>query len=381
MVCARYAPHVGGVEIHVSKLAAGIARAGHSVEVLTQEHSDRGLPQVEVVTGVLVRRFPILGHAERYPQAPALWHYLTKCAADFDVVHAHSYHATPALAAALTSPPDRLIFTPHYLGGGATLAGRITHIPYRPIGRFIVGRSARIICTTNSEAAVLSRQFPLAADRIHIISNGIDREALASAIPFHADGLTVLCAGRLEPYKNRVAVVRSLASLNREFHLVVVGDGPERKRIATIARRTAVANRLHLIAGVPQDDMYRWYRTASVFVTMSARESFGLTLLEALVSGTPAVASDIPAHREVAAMAEPGAVSLVPLGATPQVLAAAIRRAAAMPRDGRVLATTWNESVAATLELYANVVGHATPHENEFTPFSALTHRCRRGNK
>jgi FkbM family methyltransferase len=56
----------------------------------------------------------------------------------------------------------------------------------------------------------------------------------------------------------------------------------------------------HFAGRVSDEELYSWLRTASVVVTMSERESFGLTVLEAVTAGARVVASDIPAHRETA---------------------------------------------------------------------------------
>jgi len=52
----------------------------------------------------------------------------------------------------------------------------------------------------------------------------------------------------------------------------------------------------------------RWWASASIYATASLHEAFGICLGEALVAGMPVVASGIPAHREVAGRAGPGAL-------------------------------------------------------------------------
>src|ERR687883_291769 len=99
-IAPRYSPHTGGVQTHVAQLARRAAAHGYQVEVLTQD-SDRRLPAVEVIDGATVRRFPVWVPGQTYTVAPGLWAYLARYYTRYDVVHAHGYHAVPALGAAL----------------------------------------------------------------------------------------------------------------------------------------------------------------------------------------------------------------------------------------------------------------------------------------
>src|SRR5919202_3867498 len=118
-IAPRYIPHTGGVQTHVAQLARRAAAHGYQVEVLTQD-SDRRLPAVEVIDGVTVWRFPVWVPDQTYTVAPGLWAYLARYHTRYDVVHAHGYHAVPALGAALAGCRP-LVFTPQC---GAGCAGR-----------------------------------------------------------------------------------------------------------------------------------------------------------------------------------------------------------------------------------------------------------------
>jgi glycosyltransferase involved in cell wall biosynthesis len=262
----------------------------------------------------------------------------------------HSYHATAAIPAAL-APTQRLIFTPHYLGGGRTPIARAVHRPYRPVGRVLFRRADHIVCTTVAEAEMVACDFPDAQHKTAVIPNGIDAEVINGTVPQPHTGTLILCAGRLETYKHVHLVVAALPFLGDGMRLVVAGDGPAADRLRGLAAQLGVASQVEFAGAVPWPDVYRWFRAADVFVTMSARESFGMSLLEAHVAGARLVASDIPAHREVAGWVGP-AVALVPLAATPAELAAAIQRAAASPRPAVSRVPSWDDHVDALLRLY-----------------------------
>jgi glycosyltransferase involved in cell wall biosynthesis len=114
-----------------------------------------------------------------------------------------------------------------------------------------------------------------------------------------------------------------------------------------------------MVGRVPQDELLAWYNAADVYVSLSRHEAFGMTLLEAAMSGAAIVASDIPAHREVADYLPHGRVVFVSPDCPPLDLAQAIQKAAGL---GRVADTagwplpTWADAVDHALSCYHTVL-------------------------
>jgi glycosyltransferase involved in cell wall biosynthesis len=350
LITPRFLPDIGGLEVHVGNLARRLVAAGHSVEVMTQANvSAQSLDQLD---GATVRRFPIRLGGNAYPFAPGLWRFIWQHARDFDVVHIHSYHGTTAVPAAL-APTRRLVFTPHYLGGGGTLIARAMHRPYRLVGRTLFQRASHIVCTTGAEAAMVARDFPNAISKTTIIPNGIDVELINSATPQDHTERVILCAGRLEEYKNTHLVVAAMPFLDQSTKLVIVGDGSAAKGLRRLAAELGVASRVELVGAVKWPEVYGWFRAADIFVSMSALESYGMTLLEAHAAGARVVASDIPAHRELIATLGPEA-ALVPISTEPVELAAAIRAVAALPPPTARVVPSWDDHVKSLLEIYSS---------------------------
>ncbi|MBV9682870.1 MAG: glycosyltransferase family 4 protein [Solirubrobacterales bacterium] len=351
VVCPRYEPEWGGIETHVSQLVRRLAHEAE-IEVLTQT-SDDSLPRVERRAGALVRRFHVVTPSVNYAWAPTLWTYLARNRHSWDVVHAHHYHALPALGAALGSVAP-LVLTPHFHGTGHTAFRRALHVIYRPVGRLLVSRARRIICVTAAERRLLSDRFPGSVPRAVVIPNGVECEPLATATPFASQGPVILVSGRLEAYKHPVAAVDALSLLPGDVTLKITGDGPERGALEQRIRQQQLSGRAELLGRVSDEDLRRWMRTARVLVSMSEHEAYGIVLLEALAAGASVVASDIPAHREIATLYGAGRIQLVPVGASAEVVANAIRRQlATTPRSSALPALpTWDGAAEATLALY-----------------------------
>lgn len=350
MVVNRYPPHLGGVETHAEALAARVAAAGHEVEVITQDRGGGdGQPQ-QVAVRLAVRRFAAIGENTPYPQSPALWRFLRTKAHSFDLVHAHSYHATPALAAAL-SPCRALVFTAHYNGAGHSTVTHFAHFAYRPLGRLILRRARRVICVSRAEANLLSAAFPACRERIVVIPNGLD-SVLPVAEPWPGQVPTVLYVGRLEPYKNVERILASVAHLDSAVQLVVIGEGRSRPALERMAQRQGMSGKVRLLGEVPRDILLRWMRTARTQISMSEHEAFGIAVGEALAMGTPVVASDIPAHREFLERATAGSLTLVPLTAPTEVLAGAIQTALKLGPQPAMSGPNWDEVAQRTLRVY-----------------------------
>jgi 1,2-diacylglycerol 3-alpha-glucosyltransferase len=296
-VVSSYHPKIGGVEAVARRLAQGCAEAGDQVTVFT--HQLDGSPAEEWMDGVRVLRFPLTVKGRNYQVSPALFRCIKGNAAEYDLVHAHSYHTLMGHAAVRTHLP--FVFTPHYHGTGHSSFRAILHQLYRSLGSRQFRAADAIICNSESERALVLRDFPWAAAKLVTIPLGTDvirpaagDERLDLIEP------VLLVVGRLERYKNVDLVVDSFRALPFPATLVVVGGGPERVRLEQHAKEPAQDQRI-LFTGEISDQMLRQlYAQASVVVSASDHESFGLSVAEGLASGARVLASAIPAHTEIA---------------------------------------------------------------------------------
>jgi glycosyltransferase involved in cell wall biosynthesis len=350
VVVNAYHPDVGGVETHVRRLAAGLVEAGDEVEVLTQHAT----AAEERLDGVLVRRFPLTVPAADYRFSLALWQWLRAHAGRYDLLHAHSYHCLAALPAALTNRTP-LVFTPHYHGTGHSRVRAALHPVYRPVGRRIVARSSRIICVTRAERDLVVRHFPAARDRIVVIPNGTDPAPEATRPA--GDGRHILCVGRLERYKRVDRILRALTHLDDDHRLDVVGTGPARPELEGLARRLGLADRVTFHGRLTDEAFAAAFAGASAAVSASAHEAFGMAVADAIAAGIPAVASFIPAHRELAVLAGSGVKLWLVNPDDEAALAAALRRAVGTDRaeNAESPLPSWADVVAATRQVYAAV--------------------------
>lgn len=310
VVTPRFAPFLGGLESYVGSASASLAGAGADVSVITQVPRSAELPRRETVDGYTVERhhLPISNLWDVPSQSAAR---AATRAGRFDVVWIHGYHNPLAwLVAEQTSTP--LVFTPHYHGVGHTPLRQALHVAYRPAGRRLMAKSNRVVAVTDAEADLLTRDFDRELRRTLTVIPTAVPDPITDHDPFPGVSNVILTVARQEPYKRTDVVIRAIAELGRRgvpAQLVVVGDGSGLDAYRRLATDCGVRDSVTFTGPVDDDTLARWWASASVYASASLQEAYGIGVAQALMAGLPAVASDIPAHRELVRRAGPAAAA------------------------------------------------------------------------
>jgi mannosyltransferase len=190
---------------------------------------------------------------------------------------------------------------------------------HKPFTKWLIRRMDAVVATSARSGSFLEVPH-------RVIMHGIDTErfhpARTSEDEFTAAGLpgrfAVGCFGRIRHQKGTDLFVEAMVALLPEFPdwtAVVTGRvTAEHQAFADELRekveKAGLSDRILFLGEVPSVD--QWYRRLSLYVAPSRNEGFGLTPLEAMASGTPVVASDAGAYRELIEEGVTGAV--VPAG-------------------------------------------------------------------
>ncbi len=146
---------------------------------------------------------------------------------------------------------------------------------------------------------VLAMGFPEERTRLHYI--GVDCEAIR---PREAGEETqmILHVARLAEVKGTEYLIRAFATLpprHRDAELVLIGEGPLRRRLEALAKSLGIADRVHFLGAQPHAAVLDWMRKAAILVLPSVRtlsgrvEGLGIVLLEAAATGVPVIGSRI----------------------------------------------------------------------------------------
>lgn len=292
-VCPRYYPDIGGVETHVKEISERLVKRGFEVEVVTTDPGGK-LSKEDEIDNVNVRRFWSLAPSDAYFFAPQIYFYLKK--AKCDVIHAHSYHALPAFFAALAKNGRKFVFTSHYHGRGHTGFRNILHTSYKFFGSKIFRNADRVICVSRYEKELIKENFGLSDEKLACVPNGINLEEFRIKSNIR-DKKMILYVGRLERYKGVQHIIRALPYLDG-YRLVIVGKGPYEGELRKLASSTNVNGRIEWLKDLPREELLEQYKSAGVFVFLSSFEAFGITVAEALASGTPCIVAETGALKE-----------------------------------------------------------------------------------
>ncbi|MGZ4333398.1 MAG: glycosyltransferase family 4 protein [Gaiellaceae bacterium] len=225
-----------------------------------------------------------------------------------------------------------------------SLMGPLDRMVFRTLVPRAVRRARRVLTVSERTRRDLEELYGVPAAKIVVTPNGVDPRFAPGGEP----GRYLLYVGAIQARKDPLA---ALAAAD-EAGLPLVVVGPEKE--PGLAQRLR-AGGADLRGYVDADDLARLYREAAALVFPSRFEGFGLPVLEAMASGTPVVATDDPAVREVAGdaalyalPAELGGAVLRALDERPRLAAAGLERARAF---------SWEATARRTLAVYEEVLG------------------------
>lgn len=291
LLTSYFPPHVGGVEVHVERLAHHLHKRGFEVVVVTSNASGTAeFPfEVKYIPSIPIPYSPI---------TPFLGRFLENL--DGDVFHSHT--PPPFFSCSLKRSPH--VITYHC---DIEIPERYGKVPIpRAISRLIIkksddmlsealDRADAIIATTKSYAET-SRL--LKGRNYHVIPNGIELSEF-EGVEAEKEPM-VLFLGRLAATKGVDVLLRAMKHVDVEARCVIIGDGEERNSLERLARKLNV--NAEFTGFLPRRKVIEYLARASLLAlpSLSRLEAFGIVLLEAMACGTPVAASDIPGVRDVA---------------------------------------------------------------------------------
>ena len=295
-VCLTYGTHIGGVTEHVRNISERLSRY-HEVEVCATDPTGKMLGE-KILNGIKVKRFKSWAPNGVYYFSGELKRYLMKNSDEYNVVHAHSYHAFPALYAAQSKGTNKLVFSPHYHGGGHTFFRSFLHIPYKFLGRKIFEKADKVVCVSNYEKSLIQSHFKIDDEKITITPNGVDLQEFKDLKKRRKDFRVILYVGRLEKYKGVDYLIKALPKLNNDIQLEIVGKGPYKKNLLKLMDKLRVMDRVNFYQNLPRIELLQRYADADLFVLLSKHEAFGISVAEALASKTPCIVVNTSALKE-----------------------------------------------------------------------------------
>jgi D-inositol-3-phosphate glycosyltransferase len=358
----------GGLNVYVVEVAKRLAELGTEVEIFTRAVCRDTPPLVDLAPGVTVRSvvagpFEELDKTDLPSQVCPFTLEVLRAEAEadpgrYDLIHAHYWLSGKVGAAAKDRWRVPLVQSMHTLGkvkNAALAAGDAAEPEVRIRGEHeVVAAADRLIANTAQEASQLIELYGADPARVRTVSPGADlsifrpgdspdaKRQARLQLGLDPDGIILLFAGRVQPLKGPDVMLRSAArliegdpALRARLQIVVVG-GPSGQAsradpdgMREMAVRLGIGDLLRQEPPCPQAELARWYRAATLVLTPSHSESFGLVALEAQACGTPVVAASVGGLRTAV---RDGYSGVLVDGHDPTVWARVLRQLVTAPR-------------------------------------------------
>ncbi len=308
-----YHPYVSGLSLLAKAQAEGLSRQGHTVTVLTLHHQTES-PEYEVLNGVHVVRTKVLARIGKGAVSIDFLKKIIALSKAHDIVNPHLPMAHFGLILPFIDT-QKLVSQYHCdLNLGNGFISRLLQLfSYWSMGRTLAG-SSRIIATSLDYFS--NCHFSKYISSVRQIYPPIDqsrfglRDAEMLRIRFGIDGRRHLIGfvGRIVAEKGLEYLIRAIPFLEKkydDFLIVIAGDyenvagGSVKVEIDSLLSQ--FPDRVRLTGYLPFDDLLAFYNLIDVLVLPSVDplEAFGMVQVEAMLCGTPVVASDLPGVREV----------------------------------------------------------------------------------
>lgn len=311
-VLTYYLPHWTGLTRFAQRIAEGLAAGGAQVTVLTSGH-EPALPAEEHIDGVLVKRVRSIGRVSRTAVMPGFPAAMRRELRRHDVVHLHSPMAEAAMVVEMARRAGVPVVITHQ--GDVHMPGGVVNQTIQTVMRANLSRAFRQAdrVVTHNEDYLPRSQTAVAGDRAMAIEPPVvfpapEPERVAAFRDRHDLGgrPVVAFAGRWVEEKGFDVLLRAAPRViaeSPEVRFVFAGERSVAYESFS-ARCAPLADALgasFVDVGLLTDprDLAAFYAAADVFALPSRSDCHASVQIEALMSGTPVVASDIPGGRSV----------------------------------------------------------------------------------
>ena len=223
---------------------------------------------------------------------------------EYDIIHVHTPHAGVLLLVALFMFGMYKKLIPSTVH---TVQNSYENFKFRNkllfIPSFVFFRQM-VFCSHASYDSFPNFYKWLAADRMHVVQNGVDLnriDQITKAKPaVHNEHFNIATVGLIK-IKNPTTVLDATYQYNnQDTKLTFLGEGSLRPVLMQKVERLGLQQQVQLTGMVARDKVFEYFTRADLFVSSSWGEGLPVAVMEAMACGCPVVLSNIPPHREIA---------------------------------------------------------------------------------
>jgi len=324
----EFIPYRAGVATYNYELAKGLSELGQEVIVFAPKYSNGDVALDEKMPFRVIRvNLPIESTMQlnrNILKLPISAYRLIKIIRRYNpekiLITSTVAHESAALARLLY--PFKFILTVH----GTEIfmhftGGRLTRIIKKPLMKWFFCKAENIICVSSYTEGLLNKQVELINEKIAVIRNGIDFNALQENFNKHKTQeihkklrQILLTVARLTPRKGHDIVIKALPEVIKiipEIKYIIVGTGNYRQSLEKIIQEKKLSNKVIFADNVPREDLPGYYDLCDIFIMVSRRarntvEGLGISFLEAMSFSKPLIGGNHGGVKEVIQNGENG---------------------------------------------------------------------------
>jgi glycosyltransferase involved in cell wall biosynthesis len=229
----------------------------------------------------------------------------------FDVIHAHDWLVASSAKTLKTSYNIPLVSTIHATEAGRNSGIRTDEQRYiNDTEWMLTYESSEVIVNSNYMKSELQRLFGLPFEKINVIPNGVNLNNFNNVYRdydfrrrFAMDNeKIILFMGRLVYEKGIQNLIAAMPKVLEHYHdvkLVIAGKGGMIDELRNEVNALGISNKVYFAGYLNSTDVKKMYKCSDISVFPSTYEPFGIVAIEAMLSGTPVVVSDVGGLNEI----------------------------------------------------------------------------------
>ncbi|KIP03402.1 glycosyltransferase family 4 protein [Phlebiopsis gigantea 11061_1 CR5-6] len=305
MVSDFFLPNVGGVESHISMLAANLIKRGHKVIVITHWHPPSRVGVRWLSPGLKVYHIPLrsIASSATLPDFFCFLPYFRTIVLreGIQLVHGHASLSSMAHEAILHAHHlgVRTVFTDHSLFGFDDAASILTNKLLEGALRNV----DRTICVSHTGRENTVLRARLLPETTYVIPNSLAPDQFRPRDEGHSvETVTIVVVSRLAYRKGidlLIAVAPQICKRFPDVSFIIGGDGPKMIDLLQMREKYSLQDRIQLLGSIKPADVRDVLTRGQIFLNTSLTESFGIATLEAACAGLYVVSTRVGGVPEI----------------------------------------------------------------------------------
>lgn len=299
-ITPSFYPDVGGVETVLKETTNRLSSDRIKNVIITCRRS-KLIPQYERPNPYqIIYRFDKIAPHNAYhfsmKMIPFLRAYTDK---NETIYHIHSYHALTSLNARFFNSKP-YVFSLYYHGGGHNPLANLFHIPYKQIAKTILLNAELILAISKTERNTIIKNFPfIDKEKITLLPLGIDKRTIQNLKKRQSEIFTIVYIGRVEEYKGIQYMINAINKRKKnDVKLIIVGTGSYLSNLLEMIRENNLKKQILIDTKTVGKETYKYYEYANIVFSFSYKETFGITIAEALTGNIPCLVPNTGALSE-----------------------------------------------------------------------------------